>query len=542
MANNDDFLEQLLSKRGRGRQRPDDPTKRSRYTIDHDRWDQQSFNRLIKQMPEFQASRQKLVNNVAGEPGYDVAGDTYWALWKVQPEQMEEDQIRPDRLVNRAVMGEAMDLTSYKELRRFTEGDDIACALAFEKMEPDLEILYDRLEEQRKLEEELRDQMQQAAQAAADAKTAEQIYQEWTEDENNDPDSEEGQQIQQAVSDAQQAQADADAQVAQGKQALQDALNAATPEIRDQMGQAMQKANDDLEAQASMCETWGVDPGELRRLPAKKRIELAKKLSGDKFRRVAELFGPMKRLAFAEQKRKVIHSPEEVYDLELGDNPARLLPSELMKLDVEELELLFYKDFAEKSLVQYAMRGFEKIAKGGIIFCHDGSGSMQGDREVWAKAVGLCLLHVARKQRRSFFGIQFGSVSEIRVDDFRDTRNITPEGVIDFAEFFFGGGTNFEKPLSVALALLEDEHKAFGAVKADIVFATDGHAPISDTFMQTFKARQKALDFKVWGINIAAGGKNECMGEPLWSLCDGKVASIKGLATGGDIRNVFGGV
>lgn len=539
---NDNDLDALLANAGSRRQKAEDPETRSRFTLDHNRWDLRDFNKLLKQLPEFTASRQKLVDNIAGEVGYDIAGDTYWALWKVQPEILDDKEIRPSRMINKRVMQEASDLTSYKELRRWTQGDDIGAALAFEKMEPDLEILYDRVKEQQKQEEELKKKMQDLAQAQADQRTAEEIFNEWSEENEEGENDEQRQQMEAAQAEAQQRVDDAAAAAKAAAEELNDGLNGAQSDIRELMDRAMSAANQDFEDMATMSEMWGTEPGELHRLDRKKRLELAKKLNSEKFRRVAQLFGPMKRLAFAEQKRKVTHSPEEIYDLELGDNPARLLPSELLKLNEPDLEILFYKDFAEKALVQYAMRGHEKIAQGGIIYCHDGSGSMQGDREVWAKAVGLCLLHIARKQKRSFYGIQFGSSNQIRIDDFRDTKNITPDKVIDFAEYFFGGGTDFESPLKAAVKILNQEHEEFKAVRHDIVFLTDGYGPISDAFMKTFKDLQKKLEMKVWGISVAGGGRDETQAEPLRTLCDGKIATIKGLSTGEDVTKVFGGM
>jgi uncharacterized protein with von Willebrand factor type A (vWA) domain len=160
---------------------------------------------------------------------------------------------------------------------------------------------------------------------------------------------------------------------------------------------------------------------------------------------------------------------------------------------------------------------------------------MSGDKEMWAKAVGLCLLHIARKQKRPFVAIQFGSRNEIMVHDFRDGE-ITPARVIDFAEFFFNGGTDFMAPLDRALSIINEEHQKTGAIKSDIVFATDGQCGVTDGWMKKFKEEQYRLAFNVYGINIG-GSRGD---QPLHAICDGRVATVKSITSGEDVREIFG--
>lgn len=575
-----DFLDQLLKGvNPQKRKRPVDLEQLSRQVVDNDRWDRREFDKIIKSQKEVLVARQKLAETIAGELGYDMGPDFFWMLWKARPDLFPDPQIRPTRLLNKRVAEEAAQLQSYLATRRWTIGDPIASALGFEKMEPELEPLYDKLQDQIKQQEEYQAAEQEAQQARADAQTAEEILAQWLEE--NQPPPEEGEegegegeeegepgggtpvpgqgtpvpgqgqgtpipggltpdQLQQAVQEAQQNANSAEAQAAALKAELEAALDGMSGEIREQLEHAFQEANDYLETINNMAAAWGTEAGSLMRLPAAKRIELARRLDNPKFKRMSQLIGPFSREALAEQKRKVVVIPEEIVDLTLGDDIPRVIATELARFDMEETEMLFLKDLAEKQLVQYEMKGFEKIARGGIIYCHDGSGSMSGEREIWAKAIGLALLHVAKKQRRSFYGIQFGSAREIRIDDFRDTKKITPEKVIDFAEYFFNGGTDFMAPLKHALTILEREHAEFGAVQADIVFATDGCAPIADQFMKDLKEKQRKLDFKVWGIQIGAGGRDETATEPMRTLCEGSgIATINSLLNAHDVREIF---
>lgn len=529
-----DFMRDFL---GGSKSRKFNPNKMSRFAVDNDKYDREDVQRLLKEMPDFDSFREKLADSKAGDLAYDVWQDLYLSLWKVDPSYLPDGKIRPTHLVNKVVMEEAEKLPDHKELRRWTMGDDVGTALACNTLEPDMEALYDRLEEETKKAQQLMQQLQQLSQMQEQEQDLDQMIKDWTEQggDENDPSQQERKEAQQNLQDMiDQMEGEASA----AAQELRDMLNQKRPMIKDAMKGAMQKATDDAETMQSMAESWGLEPGSLHRLPAEQRMELARRMNNPKFKKMAELFGPMKRLAFTEQRRKINYAHEEIYDIELGDNIARMLPAEKAKLADPMRKMLFLKDFVQKNVPQYKMRGYEKVAKGGIVYCHDGSGSMSGQNEMWAKAVGLCLLHIAKKQKRPFYAIQFGSPGQIRVDDFRDSQNITPEKVIDFAEFFFGGGTDFMSPLNHAVAILNEEFESEGRTKSDIVFATDGMCGIRDDWFEEFKKAQKKIGFKVWGINIG-GSRTD---EPMAKICDGTVASISSISNGENVREIFGGI
>lgn len=199
-------------------------------------------------------------------------------------------------------------------------------------------------------------------------------------------------------------------------------------------------------------------------------------------------------------------------------------------------------------MLQYKLKGQDKVAKGGIYVVEDGSGSMWGDREVWAKAVSLALMHIARAQGRKFMGIHFSSPGEMKSFDF-DTKtgeadtiygkkkeHLDPlEAVLQWAEIFFGGGTELMGPMSLTLDQLEKEFAEEGAVKGDIVVITDGEVGVSSDWMEKFKERQEALGFKVWAFAILTPRNTE----PLFTLADGKVTTITDLFSGNEVTETF---
>lgn len=574
-----DFLSNWL-----GAKRPKDLSKLSRRTIKSDRWDEEDWNKILREMRDLDASRSKLCE-VMTETGNGMAGDAFHSFKKVQPEDADPAEIRPDYLVNAFVRDEMRALPQHEELRNLgTVGDDVNSAFAFITMEPDIETAFDKVKKEQELAEKLMKQMLEQQQNEAEQKTADQLLEEMENEIAEieaEPDDEEeegegegegdgdgpdghpgvgkgksggkpgGKKARLAAAkdkqkDFQNNKSLLEAQykklketMAKTEQELRDGLKDKAPQVRAALSRGMDKAVDEAEALKSMDTSWGIDPGTLQRLPAAERIALAKKIKDrPKLKRLAQLIGPMNRLRQTEQRRKVDKSRSEVVNIEQGRDLSRLIPQELVKVRHPVLRRDFRRRFLEGTLLQYKMAGKEKVGLGGIICAIDESGSMGGDREIWAKAVAISLLNAAKEQKRSFKGIHFGSSSELLAQDFFTPADYTPEAIIDFAEFFFGGGTDFMRPLSAALDHLREEHKKSGMIKGDIVLITDGECGVHPEWLEEFKAEQVRLNFQVFGVLIGGGYSDE----PLNTICDGRVCLVHNLVSGDEIRSIFSGM
>ncbi len=153
----------------------------------------------------------------------------------------------------------------------------------------------------------------------------------------------------------------------------------------------------------------------------------------------------------------------------------------------------FYRRFLDQELIQYSLRGVEEKGKGPMIVCLDGSSSMSGDKEIWSKAVALTLMEIARKQRRLFRSICFSSAeTPLQVLDMnpRDRYEVETKAVMDLAEYFPGGGTDFQTPLDAALECLRESRFK----KGDIIFITDGECQVDPRMGRTFSRRKR----KTW--------------------------------------------
>lgn len=540
--NQDDFLKQFFAGEG-GRKTPRGVD--SKFTIVHDRWDRSDYQRIHDEVKDFGFAERQLTK-VAGEVATAAMADEFFSLVKAVPKLKNPKSVRPSHQINAAVMAEQMKMTQYESLRAHSVGDPVGTALAAVTMEPHLEVLYDKLEEERKMAEELEQQMAQHERLQEEEKSLEEMIQRAME-EGNEQEAQNFQEQQELIREQQERLRQ---QIEQGTEEMQESLAGKSSQIRQSLAQALKDANDEAEQQSALSTAWGLDPGTLNRMDATKRIELAKRMKNDKFKRLAELIGPMMRLAWAEQQRKVNYVPEELFNVGIGADLPHMLTTEYLNLNHPVLRMDWMRRYLNHALLQYELRGHEKIAKGGIIACLDSSGSMSGDPEVWSKAVGLALLHVAKSQKRPFTGIHFGSPGEFRryvfdttgsqftatVDYGNTTTELSgPESVIDFAECFLMSGTDFVTPLSQAVDQLQVEYAKHGAVKGDIVFLTDGMCGVPDAWLKEFKETQAKLGFRVFGVVM--GGHPDS--EPLKTICDGRVVEVKDLASGKDVAHIF---
>lgn len=509
-----------------------DPRKLSAFvTANVSKWNREDWERMLEELAPLVAATDSLTE--VTKTGQPFMADAFWSFFKAVTDLHGPNAVRPDHLINLLIRQEMEELSEWAQLRRYTQGDDVASAMACVTIEPDVETLFDRQQKRQEELDELLKQMQAFAESQAQLHDLDAMVEQMMADDPENPELE-----------GLQAEAEAGA-AALGEmgealqaagQAICEAMGGDKIDIRLSMKDALGKALDEARSMAMSGDAWGLEPGEIKRMDANERMALAKKINGNpKLKRIAEIFGKSKPVLFLEQERKVEYARTEVHSLTEGDDIEHLLPEEILRLADPDLELEFLADFAEGRLQQYHLEGEEKVAKGAIIWCEDGSGSMAGEKELWAKAIGLCLLHLARKQNRRFYAIHFGSPGEYKVFDFAKPSDFVPAKIFAFAELFFDGGTDFETPLNVAVQHLQEEYRTTTRVEGDIVFCTDGLCQVKPRWLDWFLEEQSRLKFLTYGIII--GGRRDA--EPLRSICDGRVATPRDMLGGGDVREVF---
>ena len=253
------------------------------------------------------------------------------------------------------------------------------------------------------------------------------------------------------------------------------------------------------------AESWGLAVGGGHQSSPSRQIELGRRLAGnDKLKKLAKMVGRMKHHALALRRKNFERTNDEVFEVGIGAELSRLLPHELLSLQHPVLRRDFIRRFVDNELLQYDLRGIETQGKGPLIVCLDGSSSMQGDKEVWAKALTLTLLEIARRERRRFRAICFSSADAPLYSVDLNTRvryEADMDKVLELAEYFPGGGTDFEKPLDAALGCLQETRFQRG----DIVFITDGECRVHADWAERFTAEKNDLGFSLFSILIDIG-------------------------------------
>lgn len=215
-----------------------------------------------------------------------------------------------------------------------------------------------------------------------------------------------------------------------------------------------------------------------------------------KFYEINENLGRIQEV-FKKKTNKKTVTGNIINDIEYGNKLNKILNSEKIKLVEKDTELLFYKDYLNKSLLQYKTAGISKN-KGPIILCLDISGSMTGKKEKWAKAVAIATILLALKHKRKCKIICFNNDVKNTIEF--NTNKLEIDKLQELINLNMKGGTNFEKPLTKATEFLKD--KKYN--KADILFISDGYPSeyLSKKLLNKINHLKKHSNLFIQGIGI----------------------------------------
>ncbi|MEQ9618930.1 MAG: VWA domain-containing protein [Deltaproteobacteria bacterium] len=249
--------------------------------------------------------------------------------------------------------------------------------------------------------------------------------------------------------------------------------------------------------------SWDASMGAESQKSAGEKLDLASKLyTNEKLRRLSRIVGSLREEMLSGRKKSWSRRGSEVFDIASGDDIGRIIPSELATLSNPVLKTDFRKRLVEGKLLQYSLK--EEKGRGPLVICLDGSSSMEGKKELWSKGVCLTLLEIARRERRKLNIVVFSSggaplkVFESEAGEGLAGWGMKERDIFELAEYFPGGGTNFEEPLNRALDLLRESKFRRG----DIVFITDGEAGVGNAWLENFKSAKEKLGFKVYSVLI----------------------------------------
>jgi uncharacterized protein with von Willebrand factor type A (vWA) domain len=238
--------------------------------------------------------------------------------------------------------------------------------------------------------------------------------------------------------------------------------------IRRSLKKGLEEAQDAKQA----VETFGREEGGIKRIPITEQFRLADLLGKNpKIKEIVKMLGRMRLEALSIKRSRITHSATvrrgvETVGIEGID---RVLPDELAALAIgEEGEKLFLKKLLDEDLLAYNYKNPVDETHGPILIAVDGSGSMAGHKEIWAKALAIATVLHAKKEKRKSHGIIFGASEQ-------EIFEIDANRLEDLATASFHMGTNFGPPLAWA----QDKFKE--QPRADLFFITDGICNIEET-------------------------------------------------------------
>lgn len=464
-----------------------------KYAIKCDKFDIDDFQDIKSVSSKLLKSEKE--GNEALPTFSDLMQDTFSLLNRLKPELVDDFELDKDHLLNHAIMDQMQEHRRVKEMRALSRGDSMISAVGVESLSEELVEIAKKLQEQMaKAQAELDEALEAAEKAAQEAAEGE------GQGDGSGEGGEEGDGKESPGHGKEIALEEAKKRLEEAKQQIQDLTK--TDEFKQSMGNALARVKHKVVQTSNTIREWGLGAdSDFKKSDHRAKLDLLHKLQDSpKLKKVAQMAGRLTDIALSQQSQKIKRGFEEVYSVQQGRDLSRLLPQEILKLLDDDREFEFLKNWSEAKTLEYALKGKEKKAKGAIVVAIDESGSMQGENEVWSKAVAMALLNIAIKQKRSFHVIHFNgnrNPKSLPTHDFPKNENVSKTKIIEMVEYFMGGGTDFEAPLTRARMAIEEQREYH---KADIIFITDGSCAVSDSWLQEYKEWKKANGVAVYSI------------------------------------------
>lgn len=507
---------------------------RQTHAVLHDQYDTQAFEEAqtsYRKLGEAESNRKESLATASA-----LLHDLFYAFHKPVVKLREADEMASSHLLNRQMVEGMLATAEWSELHHATVGDEVAAAIATVAASSRMLDRVDkattrRINELARVEEEIEQLMNQAHTLEALA----------TEQAQTHPQRAEklARQADELASQAQKAATGRDklAHKLTAPEALELLENAARQAVRGALSQAaaeIEELNGAVKAYSGGYDAGGglEGSGNNSGPGAAEKVKLAQRVrSNPTLARIAEVCGRFTRIALNIQKSKVDAPPQEVVGLKTGDDLAHVLTGELALLADPLLETVFEARFADKKLLQYELEKREPQGRGPIIVALDSSGSMTTraengmSREVWSKGVALALMAIARLQKRDIALIHFSSPGQVRVDVFPKGQ-ATPLAVMDSAEHFFDGGTDYAGWMEQTLLLVD--RSAFN--RADVIIVSDGEVRIPPASVAEWNRRRKEREMRCLAVLIGETWGSEELGQisesvtPLLNLTEDSAA------------------
>ncbi len=266
------------------------------------------------------------------------------------------------------------------------------------------------------------------------------------------------------------------------------------------VGQAVTEAGKEVTELKESSAALGLGPGEPGANDPRAIAALFNRVRADPgLKKICELAGRFRRVAQSKQRQKVSHGLDDVVGVEPGGDIGRLLPSELARLAVPDLELDTLRRIVERQALCREHHSVEPVGKGPILVVVDESGSMEGPRAHTAKALALALAWVARRQRRWAGFIAYSGSSGERLLALPPGR-WDESALCDWLAAFIGKGSELDVPIHEMPRMYREIGAPPGIT--DLVVITDARCRIPADVRDRFLAWKTSVRARVVSLVI----------------------------------------
>ena len=477
--------------------------------FESDSYDRRTWNEIVADAPsiaDLAESGERLVPHFGA-----LVQDMFLALFKMNPVMRKSGDVRLAAALNRTILEQIVPSAPFQALRSRTAlEEDKAAIAAIVMSEHALEMMKSEKLINRNEMLDLWNLARQEQDLEARAEAVKAVN-EMQESQQGEDESGEGKdqatkkELTEMADAAERAAKVSEARLNQKSRQFETQLKGADQTALKRMQLRTGELAAEIDQAAEDSHDFSREFGQGGRVAAGARLELGRRLARNKkLGELARMVGRFKQDARALKRKTLERGVAEAYDIELGAELGRLIPAELLAMHHPVLKRDFHRRVLEGTVLQYRLRDDEQKGKGPMVVCIDVSSSMQGDKEMWSKAVALTLMDIARRQRRLFRAVMFssGDVS-LKVLDLNRERRYAPDlnKVVEMAEYFPGGGTDFESPIDAAVELLGEKKLKRG----DIVIITDGESQVSPDWLARLRGRKDELDFSIFAVLVDVG-------------------------------------
>jgi len=266
------------------------------------------------------------------------------------------------------------------------------------------------------------------------------------------------------------------------------------------VGRALAEAGAEVEGVKEVAAALGLGPGAPGHGDPRAVAALFKRVRHDPtLKRICTLAGRYRRVAQSQQRRKAMHGLDDVVGVVTAGDLARLLPVELAKLAVPDLELDTLRRLVERQCQCRDYHAVERVGKGPIVVTVDESGSMAGEKVHTAKALALALAWLARQQRRWCALVAYSGDSGERLLPLPPARWDETQ-LADWLTAFLGRGSDLDVPIRELPRMVAELKAPPG--DTDVIVITDAVCRIPAAVRDAFRTWTTGTHVRVIALVI----------------------------------------